>query len=129
MQVHHVGYLVKKLQKAQKVFESLGYTLIQEALYDEYRKVDIAFLEKDGVVVELVSPAAEDSVVSGLIKQYRNSPYHICYTSQSFDEEVSQLCSQGFVQMGEACPAPAIDGKRVVFLMNAAIGIIEVLEA
>ena len=47
-------------------FEKLGYVRQGEVTNDTYRKVDILFLEKDGYVVELVSPNAPDSVVSGL---------------------------------------------------------------
>ena len=68
MKVHHVGYLVKKLDKAAEEFEKLGFVRQGDMTNDTYRKVDILFLEKDGYVVELVSPNAPDSVVSGLIK-------------------------------------------------------------
>ncbi len=129
MRIHHVGYLVKKLDKARLSFERLGYRVTQEPVYDDYRKIDICFMELDGYVIELVSPAAPDSVVSELIKQYRNSPYHICYIAEHFDEEAADLCKKGFVQIGEPCPAPAIGQKRVLFLMSPAIGIIELLEA
>ena len=129
MRIHHIGYLVKKLDKARKAFERLGYTVTQEPVYDPYRKIDICFMELDGYVIELVSPAAPDSVVSALIKQYRNSPYHICYIAEHFEKEAAELCEKGFVQIGEPCPAPAIGQKRVLFLMSPAIGIIELLEA
>ena len=128
MNIHHLGYLVKKIDKAQAAFEKLGYVVTQPVVYDAYRKVDIVFLHKDGYVVELVSPASPDSVVSELIKKYRNMPYHICYTSENFDDDVAALCSNGYVKMGEPCLAPAINNKRVVFLMSPAIGIIEVSE-
>ena len=77
LKVHHIGYLVKKIEAATQTFEALGYQLIQDIMYDDIRKVNICFLQKDGYCVELVAPAAEDSVVSGLIKKYKNCPYHI----------------------------------------------------
>ena len=55
MKVHHVGYLVKKLDKAAEEFEKLGFVRQGDMTNDTYRKVDILFLEKDGYVVELVS--------------------------------------------------------------------------
>lgn len=128
MTVHHIGYLVKRLDKAQAQFKALGYTLTHNTMHDSYRKVDICFLEKNGYVVELISPTAPDSVVASLIKQYRNTPYHLCYSVTNFDEAVASFTTSGFVQMGEPAPAPAIEGRRVVFLMSTAIGIIELLE-
>ena len=76
MNIHHIGYLVKKGPKAQAAFEALGYIAEGEWTHDEIRKVDILFLQKDGYRIELVSPYAPDSVVSGLIRTYKNAPYH-----------------------------------------------------
>jgi len=67
--VHHIGYLVKKIDKAIQTFQSLGYEIEQDTVYDDIRKVNICFLTKDGCRVELVSPVSEDSVVSGLMKK------------------------------------------------------------
>lgn len=128
MRVHHVGYLVKKIEKAAAAFEALGYTPMGEQTDDTVRGIDIRFLEKDGYVVELVSPNRPDSVVSGLIKTYKNAPYHICYTSEHFTEDLAELEQNGYIRMGEPLAAPAIGGKRVVFLMNAVLGMIEVIE-
>lgn len=130
MIIHHIGYLVKKIEKAKVMFEKLGFKEQKPIVYDGYRKIDICFMEKDGYVVELVSPAGEDSVVSGLIKHYRNSPYHLCYMSNNFDTDIDKLCNDGYVKImgGGDCPAPAMDGKRIAFLMSPVIGMIEIAE-
>ena len=128
MKIHHIGYLVKKLEKAAAEFKKLGYVPQGEATNDTFRKVDILFLEKDGYVVELVSPNAPDSVVSGLIKTYKNVPYHLCYVCENLDEEITKLTGEGYVQIDLPTPAPAIGGKRVCFLMNRFVGLIELLE-
>ncbi|MFR7844069.1 MAG: hypothetical protein ACLU3U_14005 [Gallintestinimicrobium sp.] len=57
-----------------------------EWTHDEIRKVDILFLQKDGYRIELVSPYAPDSVVSGLIRTYKNAPYHLCYEAENFEK-------------------------------------------
>lgn len=129
MKVHHIGYLVKKLVKAAEEFEKLGYVRLGEITADPYRKIDILFLEKDGYVVELVSPNQPDSVVSGLIRTYKNAPYHICYESAGFQKDLERLTADGYVQIDEPAPAPAIGNRRVVFLMNSRLGMIELLEA
>lgn len=128
MKIHHIGYLVKKVDKGIQTFESLGYEKKSEILYDENRKIDICFLEKDGYLIELVSPKDRSSVVYNLLKQYKNSPYHICYETDDFEEDMMELEMNGYVKVDNPCPAPAIDGKRVVFLLNAAIGLIELVE-
>ena len=129
MTVHHIGYLVKDIQKARETFGFLGYTAGSEVMYDEYRDVYILFMHRDGYTVELVSPGSGNSVVAGLMKRLKNSPYHICYETENFDEKLAELEQNGFLRIGDPCPAPAIDGRKVCFLQSARIGLIEVLEA
>lgn len=128
MKIHHIGYLVKKIEKAAKSFEALGYVREGETVRDEYRGVDILFLEKDGYRVELVSPYTDSSVVAGLIKTYKNAPYHICYEADHFEKELAWLEANGYIRMDEPVAAPAIGGRKVTFFMNPALGMIELLE-
>lgn len=128
MNIHHIGYLVKKGPKAQAAFEALGYIAVGEWTHDEIRKVDILFLQKDGYRIELVSPYAPDSVVSGLIRTYKNAPYHLCYEAENFEKELAELEGNGYIRIDEPTPAPAIGGRRVVFLMHPAAGMLELLE-
>ncbi|MCQ2518621.1 MAG: VOC family protein [Lachnospiraceae bacterium] len=129
MRVHHIGYLVKKIEKAQAEFTKLGYETEAETVYDGLREIDICFMVKDGTRVELVAPKTETSVVTGLMGRYKNSPYHICYESDDFDGDVENLTKNGYAQIDEPMPAPALGGRRVVFLMNSFLGMIEILEA
>lgn len=128
LKIHHIGYLVKKMEEAILAFQHLGYTVRQETAYDGIRRIHICFMEKDGYLIELVSPAESDSVVSGLLKKYKNSPYHICYETQDLDKELALLTAGGYTAIDAPTPAPALDGRRVVFLMNPFLGMIELLE-
>ena len=128
LQIHHIGYLVKKMDAAIRSFKDLGYEVFQDTVYDDIRKVNICFLQKDGCRIELVSPASEDSVVAGLIKKYKNSPYHICYESENFDEDYQSLLSNGFLSIDTPTPAPALQNKEVVFLTNPSMGMIELVK-
>lgn len=127
LKVHHIGYLVKKMDAAIQSFENLGYQTIQGTVYDNIRKVNICFMEKDGYQIELVSPASEDSVVSGLMKKYKNSPYHICYETENFDKDYQTLTENGFITIDTPTPAPALQNREVVFLTHASMGMIELL--
>ena len=127
LKVHHIGYLVKKMDKAVQNFENLGYQIFQDTVYDDIRKVHICFLQKDGYLVELISPAAEDSVVSGLMKKYKNSPYHICYETNAFAQDYQMLLESGFTAIDTPTPAPALQNRDVVFLISPVIGMIELL--
>lgn len=127
LNIHHIGYLVKKIEKAKQTFLALGYHIEQDTVYDGLRKVDICFLKKDGYRIELVSPASADSVVAGLLKRYKNSPYHICYETDDYETAYSELTANGFIAIDTPTPAPALDDREVVFLSGASIGMIELL--
>lgn len=128
MKIHHIGYLVKKLPKAAEAFENLGYVRLGEVTDDTLRRVDILFMEKDGYVMELVSPNAPDSVVAGLLKTRKNTPYHICYLCRDMERELAALTASGYVQIDEPAPAPALQNRRVCFLIHPQLGMIELLE-
>lgn len=129
LKIHHIGYLVKKIDSAILTFKNLGYQTIQDTIYDDIRKVNICFLQKDDYCIELVSPTSEDSVVAGLLKRYKNSPYHICYETDNFDEDYQTLISNGFIAIDTPTPAPALQNREVVFLTSAAIGMIELIRS
>ena len=128
MKIHHIGYLVKKIEKAIESFEALGYSLTTVSTWDEGRKAYICFLENDGYCVELICPSKE-STLYPLLKQYNNAPYHICYICSDIEETISNLKKQKFMMFKEPAPAPVIgDNARVAFLINARAGMIELVE-
>ncbi len=128
MTAHHIGYLVKKIGRAETAFHGLGFRTVIPAARDALRGVTICVLEKDGYRVELISPAVGGSAVAGITEKFVNAPYHLCYQSERFDEELGQLCGQGFTLISEAAPAPVLGGGRAAFLMSPDIGMIELLE-
>ncbi len=128
MKVNHIGYLVKNMEKAKSEFIKLGWQCILEDGRDTIRLIDVCLFEKDGYVVELISPYMEESVVSGLLKKYNNSPYHICYESQDFTQDLDYLKQNHYVQIGEPVRAPIFGNRNAVFLINSKLGMIELLE-
>ncbi len=129
LKIHHVGYLVKKISKAEMDFAGLGFECITSAIYDPLRDADISFWEKDGYCVELVSPRSEKSVVYDLLKKFKNAPYHICYSSTDMSSDIEELSKNGYMVLDEPMEAVAIQGKKVCFLISANSGMIELLEA
>lgn len=128
MNVHHIGYLVKHFDEAFSVFSDLGFRPDGSVTLDESRRIQIQFMSKDGVVIELVSPVSKDSAVGSLLKKIGASPYHICYESDDFQKDMESLEQKGWLRITEPAPAPAIDENNVVFLFNPEIGLIEIVE-
>lgn len=129
LKVHHIGYLVKKINKAEKDFAALGFECIAPVVYDPLRDADISFWKKDGYCVELVSPKSEKSIVYDLLKKFKNMPYHICYSSTDMNSDIEELREKGYMVLNEPMEAVAIEGRKVCFLFSANSGMIELLEA
>ncbi len=129
MQIDHIGYAVKRLDRAISAFEKLGFSL-EPMIDDTDRNIRIAFGEKDGYRIELVCPLdrEKESPVDQYLKNAVGTPYHICYQSDNFDAEVESLKRQGFRVVIEPRPAVAFGGKRVVFLMSLGFGLMEIVE-
>lgn len=128
MEIHHIGYLVGNLEKAEAEFHKLGYQTVSVTTHDTIRFVDVCFLQMGGYIIELVSPYKKESIVSGLLKKYKNMPYHVCYETSEFENELRYLEANGFTRIGQPCLAPALQGRRVCFLVSAKVGMIELLE-
>lgn len=95
MRFHHVGYLVKDICASIKSFEGLGFILETKTKLDEQREAFITFLKKDGITVELIQPQSENSPLYSLLRHYKNSPYHICFSSDNITEYVKKLTGMG----------------------------------
>ncbi len=128
MKIHHVGYLAKNLEKSQIRFIELGYEVEREVKYDPIRRINISFLKNGDYRVELIQPMDSDSPMYPLLKRFKNTPYHFCYETDDLDREVSELSAKGYTVIQEPDIAPCIDDKRVVFLNNISMGIIELVE-
>lgn len=128
MRVHHVGYAVKDIEKAIAAFEALGYNKTSDITDDVGRGVKIVFVRNEHEMVELIAPNAENSAVDSVLKKNGPFPYHICYEAEDLDESMKCLRECGFITIIPAQAAPALENRRVVFLLNKNVGIIELVE-
>lgn len=128
MTIHHFGYAVKKIPESISDFEKLGFKLKTEIFTDQTRNVDICFMEKDGVSIEVIAPQDQESPVYSLLKKNGSTLYHICYQSNNFEEDICRLKKDGFLVVEEPKEAIAIECSRVAFLYKNSIGLLEVVE-
>ena len=125
--IHHIGYLVKDIEKSALNFENLGY--IRENLtFDPIQKADILFMNLNGIKIELVAPQ-KNSQIYPLLKNYRDSPYHICYVVENINSAIYELQISGYMMFKEPVEAVAISANaKVAFLMKRNVGMIELVE-
>lgn len=91
MQIDHIGYAVKKMDRAREDFEKLGF-LFEDTIHDSDRNILITFGEKEGYRIELVAPAGKGaSPVDEYLSKNGAIPYHICYRSDEFEKDIERL--------------------------------------
>jgi catechol 2,3-dioxygenase-like lactoylglutathione lyase family enzyme len=130
MTIDHIGYAVKRIERARSAFEKLGFTF-EPAIDDTDRNIKLAFGVKDGYRIELVAPLdkKQESPVDQYLSNVVGTPYHICYKSDDFDKEISEMLKMGgWKVVIEPKPAKAFYGRRVVFMFGLSLGLIEVVE-
>ena len=129
MKIDHIGYAVKRIDRAQSAFEMMGF-VFKPVIDDTDRNVKLCFGEKDGYCIELVAPLDKKkaSPVDEYLSKTPGTPYHICYESDDLDREIEILGQQGFKVVIEPEPAIAFGGKRVVFMMHIGFGLMEIVE-
>ena len=130
MKIDHIGYAVKKIDRAIDAFQELGY-VFDSVIDDTDRNVKLAFGVKDSYKIELVAPLDKknESPVDRYLSNAIGMPYHICYISDDLDKEIEGLKAQGFKVVIEPKSAVAFGGRRVVFMMNIGFGLMEIVEA
>jgi len=130
VKVHHIGYLVDDINSAINEFERLGYTRQTSLLYDSVRQFHAIFIMNNGYVLELLQPTNKDSSIWGLRKRFKNSPYHICYSTFDIEAETMNLCAKGHTLLDPIRTVHELEGKpRISFLFSPQIGIIELMES
>lgn len=129
MKIDHIGYAVKRIDRAISELEKLGYTF--EPIIDDLdRNVRLAFGNKEGYRIELVSPLdrKKQSPVDQYLSKAMGTPYHICYASNDFEKDIESLKEQGFKIIIEPRLAIAFERRRVVFMMSIGFGLMEIVE-
>lgn len=126
--VHHLGYAVATIEGGRAAFAALGWESFGEVTEDVGRNVRIAFLKKGEDVIELVAPLAKPNPVEKVLAAGVGVPYHICYEVDSPAAAEAELKAKKFLPFIRPTAAPALEGRRVEFLFNKEIGIIELVE-
>lgn len=129
MKIDHIGYAVKRIDRAINAFQKLGYEF-GPVIDDTDRNVKLAFGNKDGYRIELVAPLdkKQESPVDYYLSNAVGVPYHICYESECFDKEIEELVKQGYKVVIEPRNAVAFGDRKVVFMMNIGFGLMEIVE-
>ena len=125
---HHIGIAVNDIDVTAAVYTAAGY-IMTETVFDPLQNVHICFLKKKGMpMLELLAPEDETSPVFKILQKNGVTPYHFCYEVDDLDGAIKRLRKMRYVVVSKPLPAVAIDGRRVCFLFNRVVGLIEIVE-
>lgn len=128
--LHHIGVVVRDMEKARLLYIQLGYQC-SETICDLLQNVFLAFCEsKKGPAVELVAPVDETSPCTPFLNKIGPGTYHTCYSCSSIQMSLSILDQLGlrYFIVSEPKPARLFNDQKVIFLLFASTGLIELIE-
>ncbi len=130
MQLHHIAYVCENVeQKAEEFCRLLGYKIESSPVVDESQNVRILFLvHKDGSRLELLEPYGPKSPVRKFLEK-GGGLYHLCFEVDDLEEVLRQITSnnQAYI-VKKPTAAPAIEGRRVAFVVTEGNDLIEFVE-
>ena len=129
LKIHHIGYAVPDVAKAEYEFGVLGWKTCSGVTDDTVRQVRIVFMERDGHRIELVAPLSASSPINKILSRGSGTPYHICYEVPSLEAAEAELKKARFIPFKKAAEASAIGGRRVEFMYAKQVGVIELVES
>ena len=98
-----------------------------EIIEDPLQKVLVAFIDLNGLKVELICPAGENSPVSEILAKGQHL-YHLCYRVQNMNNSLKIARDHGLHCIAKPVPAMAFGNKRIAWVFSPALGLFELLE-
>ena len=128
LRIHHYGLATDNLERSMATLGSLGYQF-GEITLDPVQKVRVVFASRpQEAMIELICDVDESGPTHRMISKVGNGLYHICYEVDNLEEIMGELREKGFLLMHAPVLATACDGKRIAWMYNRYVGVIEILE-
>lgn len=128
LKFQHIGIAVNKIENTSSYYLQAGYSMT-EPVIDPIQNIRISFLSKQGMpTIELLEPIDDKSPVCNILSKSGVTPYHLCYTTENLDDSILKLRRKRFVTLSHPVSAIAFQGKKICFLFNKDVGLIELVE-
>lgn len=124
----HIGIATSSLEKTAEVYINAGYSM-SVITFDPIQNVRISFLTKSEMpTIELLEPVDETSPVTKTIEKSGVSPYHMCYSVNNIEDCIIRLKVLKYIPLFKPVKAIAMGNRKICFLFNKDIGLIEIVE-
>ena len=130
MKLHHIAYVCDNVrEKAEYYVQMLEAKIDGQPVIDEHQGVEILFLNlSDGNRIELLQPYGDKSPVRRFLDN-GGGLYHLCFEVDNLDATLEKITQDGKAMVVKPpSPAPAIDSRRVAFVVTDQSELIEFVE-
>ncbi len=117
---HHIGLVVSSIKDYLNSDDN-------EIFFDPIQRVYVSFIELNGIEIELIEPKDKNSPVNNNLE--RKYPLaHLCYEVSDMDNAINEGRKNGFHCIAKPVGAVAFKGRKIAWLYNKDIGLVEILE-
>jgi hypothetical protein len=115
MKFHHIGYLVKNINKAEKNLVSSGKI---NQVIDPIQNAKLALYDNfDGGFIELIEPLSKESYTWNSLARNGEHYHHLCYTTE-LDELKIYVDKFRLIQVLKPTPALLFKNNLVTFYLD-----------
>lgn len=112
--MHHIGIIVKDLEKNIELYLKFGYKIISDIVIDQIQNNRVVFFRSsdESQTVELIEPVDKSSSVYN----YKGGYHHICYEAEPGEDIIQKFKEMKIGKIfTKPIIAPALDNREVVF--------------
>ena len=127
MKLHHIGYVVDKIEEVMPNFEILGYKTSSSPVNDDIQRCRICFIERaNEPLIELVEPYENNKSLRKMLTQRGNAPYHTCYEVEDVEALFDELSEkEGWIPLFRPVEAAAFNNCLITYFYNTQVGYVE----
>ncbi len=124
MVIDHIGIAVRSIEQALRQWETVfGYRQMTEIVTNSRQKVRVVFLSKpDSLPVKLIEATDPSSPVFAFA-QRGGGLHHLCFRSNSVEQEMRRLEPLGIRVLSEPQPGEAFDNEKIAFVYAGGLNI------
>lgn len=115
---HHVGLGVVSIARADPA---------ARPVVNRTEGVAMAFVELNGVMVELLEPLDESSPIANRVA-HGPALLHLCFEVDRLDDALAAARGAGFHRLSAPTVVPEWDGRRLVWVFSRDLGLVELVE-
>ena len=112
MKVHHIGYVVKNIEKYKK---NLIIDEVVNEVYDDIQKAKLVLLKSENVFIELIEPQSKEAFTYNFL-QKGGGYHHLCYETTK-DKAEQLIQDKKMIKVLDWVYAPLLNSE-VVFAYN-----------